>query len=160
MSKQANDKNIVLIATMGSSPAVLTETVWALAHAKKPIVPDEIVVLSARNSVDKMRRELLEGDIPVWEKLLLALKRDKINIEGKLIFGSMSIHVIPDASKNEMWDLRSAEDNLLAADFMMQEIRKYSESPDVEIIASIAGGRKTMKAWYWKVEGQAYDQQH
>ena len=22
------------------------------------------------------------------------------------------------------------------------------------------GGKKTMKAWYWKVEGQAYDQQH
>ena len=61
MSKHENDKRIVLIATMGSSPAVLTETVWALAHMKKPIVPDEIVVLSARNSVDKMKRDLLEG---------------------------------------------------------------------------------------------------
>ena len=140
------NKKVILIATMGSSPAVLTETVWALAHAKKPIVPDEIVVLSARNSVDKMRHELLEGNGPVWEQLLFALKRDKIDIEGKLIFGSMSIHVIPDARKNEMWDLRSSEDNLLAADFMMQEIRKYSESPDTEINESIAGGRKTISA--------------
>ena len=146
MSKQANDKNIVLIATMGLSPAVLTETVWALAHAKKPVIPDEIVVLSAKNSVDKMKRDLLEGSDPVWGRLLFALKKDKIDIDGKLIFGSMSIHVIPDARKNEMWDLRSSEDNLLAADFMMQEIRKYSESPDTEIIASIAGGRKTMSA--------------
>lgn len=146
MSKHENDKRIVLIATMGSSPAVLTETVWALAHMKKPIVPDEIVVLSARNSVDKMKRDLLEGSDPVWGRLLSALKKDKISIDGKLIFGSMSIHIIPDARKNEMWDLRSSEDNLLAADFMMQEIRKYSESPDSEIIASIAGGRKTMSA--------------
>ena len=146
MSKQANDKRIVLIATMGSSPAVLTETVWALAHLKEPVVPDEIVVLSARNSVDKMRQELLNGNNPVWEKLLLRLRKDKIDIDGKLIFGPMSIHVIPDDRKNEMWDLRSSEDNLLAADFMMQEIRKYSESPDTEIIASIAGGRKTMSA--------------
>lgn len=143
---KATDKRIVLIATMGSSPAVLTETVWALAHMKKPIVPDEIVVLSARNSVDKMKRDLLEGSDPVWGRLLSALKKDKISIDGKLIFGSMSIHIIPDARKNEMWDLRSSEDNLLAADFMMQEIRKYSEPPDTEIIASIAGGRKTMSA--------------
>ena len=99
------NRRIVLIATMGSSPAVLTETVWALSHEKKPIVPDEIVVLSARNSVDKMRRELLDGDSPVWDRLLLALKRDKIDIEGKLIFGSMSIHIIPDARKNEMWEV-------------------------------------------------------
>lgn len=146
MSKHENDKRIVLIATMGSSPAVLTETVWALAHAKKPVIPDEIVVLSAKNSVNKMKRDLLEGCEPIWGRLLSALKKDKISIDGKLIFGSMSIHIIPDARKNEMWDLRSSEDNLLAADFMMQEIRKYSESPDTEIIASIAGGRKTMSA--------------
>lgn len=113
------DKKVVLIATMGASPAVLTETVWALAHLKKPIVPDEIVVLSARNSVDKMRRDLLEGSNSVWTRLLSALRKDKICTDGKLVFGPMSIHVIPDASKNEMWDLRSAEDNLLSADFMM-----------------------------------------
>ena len=140
------NKKVILIATMGSSPAVLTETVWELAHANKPMIPDEIVVLAARNSVDKLRHNLLEGNNPVWTKLLAALTKDKIKVDGKLAFGPMSIHVIPDASKNEMWDLRSAEDNLLAADFMMQEIRKYSESPDVEIIASIAGGRKTMSA--------------
>ena len=109
MSKPANDKRVVLLATMGSSPAVLTETVWALAHAKKPVIPDEIVVLSAKNSVDKMKRDLLDGSDSVWGKLLSALKKDKICIEGKLVFGSMSIHVIPDACKNEMWDLRSSE---------------------------------------------------
>ena len=29
---------------MGSSPAVLTNAVWALAHHKKPVVPDEIAM--------------------------------------------------------------------------------------------------------------------
>ena len=139
-------KHKILIATMGSSPAVLTETIWCLAHAKKTIVPDEIVVLAAKNSAEKVKRDLLEGDCSVWSRLLDALKKDKIKIGGKLLFGPMSIHVIPDAKMGEMWDLRSADDNLLAADFMMKEIRKYSESPDVEIVASIAGGRKTMSA--------------
>jgi CRISPR-associated protein (TIGR02584 family) len=33
-----SDKRTILIAGMGTSPAVLTETVWALAHQKKPVV--------------------------------------------------------------------------------------------------------------------------
>ena len=33
------DKRTILIAGMGTSPAVLTETVWALCHQKKPMVP-------------------------------------------------------------------------------------------------------------------------
>ena len=36
-------KRIVLIAGMGTSPAVLTETVWALAHQAESVVPDETV---------------------------------------------------------------------------------------------------------------------
>ena len=43
-------KKIVLIAGMGNSPQVLTETVWELAHRKMPLVPDEIVVLAAKNT--------------------------------------------------------------------------------------------------------------
>ena len=36
-------KRTILIAGIGTSPAVLTETVWALAHQKKPVVPYEIL---------------------------------------------------------------------------------------------------------------------
>lgn len=34
------DKRTILIAGMGSSPAVFTETVWALCHQHKPMVRD------------------------------------------------------------------------------------------------------------------------
>ena len=37
-------KRKILIAGMGTSPAVLTNAVWALAHHKKPVVPDEIAM--------------------------------------------------------------------------------------------------------------------
>ena len=39
-----NDKKIVLVVGMGTSPAVMTETVWALAHQSEPVVPDEIAI--------------------------------------------------------------------------------------------------------------------
>ncbi len=31
-------KRKILIASMGTSPAVLTNAVWALAHGEKPVV--------------------------------------------------------------------------------------------------------------------------
>ena len=37
-------KRKILVAGMGTSPAVLTETVWALAHQRVPVVPDEIPI--------------------------------------------------------------------------------------------------------------------
>ena len=36
--KSAN--RTILVAGMGTSPAVLTETVWALAHQEQPVYPD------------------------------------------------------------------------------------------------------------------------
>lgn len=34
----------ILVAGMGTSPAVLTNAVWALAHQYVPVVPDEVIV--------------------------------------------------------------------------------------------------------------------
>ena len=43
MSREQTKRKI-LVAGMGTSPAVLTETVWALAHQRVPVVPDEIPI--------------------------------------------------------------------------------------------------------------------
>ena len=109
------DKRTTLIAGMGTSPAVLTETVWALCHQKKPVVPDEIVVLVTKSGKERLCTELLSGEKSVWEQMLAALKKEKIKIDGKLVFGETSIRVIPDERGNGVWDLRSGEDNLRAA---------------------------------------------
>ena len=46
-SEIANSKSeIVLLAVTGMSPAVLTETVWALAQERPPIIPNRVVVLT------------------------------------------------------------------------------------------------------------------
>lgn len=139
-------KRVVLIVGMGISPAVLTETVWALAHQAEPVIPDEVIVLVTMSGRDKLCREILSGDKPVWGEMLAALKKEHIDTDGKLVFGEMSIHVIPDGHGNGIPDLRSGEDNLRAADFMLREIRQYTESPDTTVLTSIAGGRKTMSA--------------
>ena len=134
----------ILVAGMGTSPAVLTNAVWALAHQKKPVVPDEIVVLITKNGKELLRRELIENG--VWDEMLAEMKRKKIDIDGRLIFGETSIRTIPDVRGDEIDDLRTGEDNLRAADFMLAQLRQYTEDGGTELHVSIAGGRKTMSA--------------
>ncbi len=136
----------ILVAGMGTSPAVLTETVWALAHQEQPVVPDEIVVITTKSGKDALRTAVMSGAPSVWERLKAALRKEKIAIDGKLVFGDTSIRVMPDEKGNEIVDLRTGADNLRAADFMLGELRKYTEDTETTILCSIAGGRKTMSA--------------
>jgi len=137
-------KRKILIAGMGTSPAVLSNVVWALAHGDKSVVPDEIVVLITKNGKTLLKKELFDDG--VWADMLKSLAREGIDIEGKLIFGETSIRSIPDVRGNEIDDLRTGDDNLRAADFMLGELRKYTEDNGTELHVSIAGGRKTMSA--------------
>ncbi len=59
----------ILIAGMGTSPAVLTETVWALAHQEHSVVPDEVVVITTRSGKDALRTAVMSGTPSVWERL-------------------------------------------------------------------------------------------
>jgi hypothetical protein len=65
--KSAN--RTILIAGMGTSPAVLTETVWALAHQEQPVVPDEIVVITTKSGKEALRAEVVSGAPSVWERI-------------------------------------------------------------------------------------------
>ena len=141
-----SDKKTVLVVGMGTSPAVMTETVWALAHQSDPVVPDEIVVITTKSGKDALRAAIMSGAPSVWNRLKTALAKEKIAIDGKLVFGDTSIRVIPDADGNEASDLRTGADNLRAADFMLGELRKYTADSANTVLCSIAGGRKTMSA--------------
>ena len=137
-------KRIVLVAGMGTSPAVLTNAVWALLHQREPVIPDEIVVFITKNGKTLLKKELFENC--VWTDMLKCLMHEGFEIRGKLMFGETSIRSIPDANGNEIDDLRTGEDNLRAADFMLAQLRQYTEDSGVELHVSIAGGRKTMSA--------------
>lgn len=140
----AQDKKTVLVAVVGTTPSILTETAWALAHRDVPVVPDEVVAITTKNGKSRLAETLLEGG--VWNDMLACLKREGIDVEGRLVFGSASIHAIPDARGYEIDDLRTGEDHLRAADFMLAQLRQFTEDCGTELHVSIAGGRKTMSA--------------
>ena len=67
-SRVSRDRTI-LIAGMGTSPAVLTETVWALTHQEQPVVPDEIVVITTKSGKESMHKAIMSETPSVWERL-------------------------------------------------------------------------------------------
>ena len=104
------EKAIILIACVGTSPAVLTETVWALAHESIPAIPERVVVITTSTGRDRVVSELLTGENSVWSQMNMALFKDPHRIK----LGTTDIRVIPDANNNEVDDLRSADDNMRA----------------------------------------------
>ena len=140
------NKRIVLVSVIGVSPAVLTETVWAMAHAASPVVPDKIIAVTTAVGKKAIEDKLFSGKPSVWEELLRALKVEKINVPPDLRFGRASIVVVPDEHGDDVYYLRNSADNLRAADKMLDTLRAYTEDPQTIVYASIAGGRKSMGA--------------
>ncbi|MBQ9694224.1 MAG: TIGR02584 family CRISPR-associated protein [Kiritimatiellae bacterium] len=132
----------VLISVLGTSPAILTETIWALAVNER-VVPDKIEIWTTTKGKATFVADVLEKGI--WETFKRTLKQKKIPITGKLVLGEASWKIFANTEANHLEDLTTAEDNLAAADKMLEELRKYDE-PSTEILLSIAGGRKTMGA--------------
>ena len=111
------DKKTVLVAVVGTTPSILTETAWALAHRDVPVVPDEVVAITTKSGKSRLAETLLKGG--VWNDMLACLKREGIDVEGRLVFGSASIHAIPDVRGNEIDDLRTGEDKDVARRFFL-----------------------------------------
>jgi len=140
----------VLFAVTGMSPAIITETVWALAHESPATIPDRIIVVTTRAGRDAIQRELFDSGI--WDRLRDALAAKKIAVTGKLRFGTTAddIRVFTRADAHnrsvELDDIRTPADNEAAADFLLDALRPFTENPDVRLVGSLAGGRKTMGA--------------
>lgn len=148
----------VLLAVTGMSPAVLTETVWALAHEAEPVVPERVIVVTTAAGRAQIERQLFTpvprfGDQCPWDALRAALQRAGLPVRGRLRFGTTpdDIRVITgvDAAlgrSSELSDIRSPSDSEAAADFLLEQLRGLVENPDLRVVASLAGGRKTMGA--------------
>ncbi|MBN2686190.1 MAG: TIGR02584 family CRISPR-associated protein [Pontiellaceae bacterium] len=133
--------HLILVAVVGNSPAVLTETVWALAQEDPPVVPDEVVAITTLAGRARIREQLFGTDA-VWGSLRSALGAP----EGKLHFGAEdTIKVIGDGDR-DFADIATPQENEQAADFILRVLRQHTEDPSTIVIASIAGGRKTMSA--------------
>lgn len=148
------ESHTILLAVTGTSPAVLTETVWALAFpADKetaPILPDRIIALTTTVGRDAIAQQLFGPD-HVWGRLRETVLGDSHETDHRLCFGldgeSVKVFTLIVGGKPiPLKDVSTADENTAVADFITNVLWGYVAKPDTRIIASISGGFKTMSA--------------
>lgn len=138
---EKTNKNVLFLVT-GMTPAIITETVWALAcdpqlEPDSRWVPDEIQVLSTEHGLNQVRSVLIDSQ--VFERF-----KQEFPQLAHTQFNADSLHCIKDAQNNALSDLRTPEDNEYAADAISEHIRQLTQDEQIALHVSIAGGRKTM----------------
>jgi len=160
MKLGAPQTRTVLVAVTGMSPAVLTETVWALANpatGAERVVPDHIVAITTTAGRDRLHSLFFKDRhwATFQQKLAAQLGRNKNLLAGRLRFGPAQDHIriIPTAGPDaqDADDIRTPADHAAAADFILRTVREFSEEDGTRIIFSVAGGRKTMGALLFSV---------
>ncbi len=147
-------QQIVLLAVTGMTPAVLTETVWALAKNQTPsIIPNRVVVVTTKRGKEHLERDLLatrgEGQESLWQLLRSEILGQSVNAAGLLNLDPIREISTPNprtGRSEPLEDFRSSDDNAAMADYVLEQVRGFVETPGVHLITSIAGGRKTLGA--------------
>ncbi len=124
----------MLLAVTGLSPAVVTETLYAI-NKQKLAWPDSIRIITTQRGKDIAISSGLAGQIAA---LCAQCEQPQPS------FSDDHIRVVPGANGNPVEDARSLADHEALADFITQEVRDIATDANVNIHASIAGGRKTM----------------
>lgn len=130
-------KNILFLVT-GMTPQIITETLYALAvdsENSDKWVPTEIHVLTTAKGKIQIRSRLFNDGI--FEQFLKDFHL--LNMR----FDDSTVHVISHQGK-ELEDLKTLDDNELAANETCRLIKLFTEDDNSKLHVSIAGGRKTM----------------
>jgi CRISPR-associated protein (TIGR02584 family) len=151
----SDSREIILLGVVGMSPAVITETVWALAFPPRgvtPIVPHRVRLITTTEGVkhvEKLRAATPQfGGLSPWEAMRAALAKkrpeaaQRLHLENPRILAMRS----PRGIDAELPDIRTPEENEAAADFILEAVHEITARPDQRLVATLAGGRKTMGA--------------
>ncbi len=125
----------VLVAVTGSTPQILTETVYGL-YRERNWIPDEIHVLTTTHGRDNIQNKL-------FDKKVFKTLCDDYQL-GKIHFSTDTIHVFKNSSGESLSDIKDAQDNDLAANMIVHFIHDLCQEPNNELHISLAGGRKSM----------------
>jgi CRISPR-associated protein (TIGR02584 family) len=142
------------------SPAVVTETLYALLTQDVPFVPDEIHVVTTLVGKKKMVEELLEPNTGQFHQLLaeylpgqaIRFDADTVHVIGQTrrvapmasFWAGLGTPQAPQFEEVELKDITTEEENRAAADTIYRVMRELKAAPGTRLHASVAGGRKSM----------------
>lgn len=128
----------VLLCVIGKSPAVVTETLYALITRSPAFVPTEIRVVTTRPGAELAGKTLLD------EPRVRQLLEDRDIDPNVVRFDRACIHVPRGPHGAPLEDLRTEAENAAMADGILRLAADAATNDSCAIHASLAGGRKTM----------------
>ena len=160
-------RRLVLAAAVGESPAVVSETLWALFNRSPSEQPERIVIFTTaagRQQIcgryeaagtydqvkalsDPQRRRPLGALKPghrAWEDDDLVLALARLCREWRRPVPIVELHVARDERGRRIEDIRTESDDRAFGNLVFRVIRRLTEDDGLTVHASIAGGRKTM----------------
>lgn len=134
---EAKSYREVLIFVAGTTPQIITETLYGLMVAKEPpVIPDEIYIITTEAGRNKICAELIK-------KGRLANLQKEYHLP-EIPFSEENIVVLKDFKGCPLVDIREVEENEAVGDLIADFIRKEAGDPTSRLHCSLAGGRKTM----------------
>lgn len=158
--EEENKRNI-LLCVAGGTPAIITETLWALKERGDRV--HEIRVITTLEGRDKILTGKISGRGAVDESLLdkergqfFKFLRDYPEV-GEITFDENRLYILTtkqtgvpsprDDDQERLSDILTDDDNEKAANQICEIVRELTSDENVRIHASIAGGRKTMSLY-------------
>lgn len=140
MDQQINQKysNRILLCVTGMSPQIVTETLYALVTSQQ-FIPTEIRLITTIRGRNKVKDGLLNDNTGQFHNFCR-----EYGLEEKIHFDESCIEVITDRYGKELDDIRTLEENTLAADKIVNIVRNLCQDETSVLHVSMAGGRKTM----------------
>lgn len=134
------NKKEILIGTLGTSPAIITELLYYYSHPYYKNVRnfDKIIFFTTKKGKEVAHRELFENNIINKLHNDLNLKQKAFNLTKE------DIIFIKDNKGSEIEDTRINSDSFELMNEIFETMKKYSNDSNWRITATIAGGRKNM----------------
>lgn len=133
----------ILVAVAGGSPAIVTETLWALTQQQHERI-DEVRVITTETGKEKLIAALL-GPGQIFRACCLD---SGLSPETKLTIETLKHRpTFEGNAPANLYDIRNDEENQLAADQICELIRAWTSVKDDRLLCSVAGGRKTMSIY-------------
>lgn len=127
----------ILVAAVGLTPQVITETVYYLTQVRQPSVTlHAIHVLTTQRGQEQVHAQLLAPAGGHFYALCTEYGLDAAAID-------VHIHVLRNAAHGVLDDIRTAADNLAVADQITACVQHLTSDPTTRLFCSLAGGRKT-----------------
>jgi len=128
----------VLLAVVGLSPQVVTETLYALYQEGRSV--DAIHVITTRRGKEKINSQLLAPRDGYYFRFLR-----EYGING-IDFTHENVHTVCDKYGNELDDIENADGNEELLKLCLNLTFRWTRDSDTAVYFSLAGGRKTMSA--------------